>query len=107
MTTAISGENVTVYLRAMRRGNWSRNRHFEEHRTPTATRARRLFRLLQSIEQDVGRKGALISARRGDGKVTLWMKNEGLRLERMLRLSEEEFALLLDVSPALQQLLVG
>lgn len=99
MAALISQQNVEDCLRAMQAGGWSRNRHFEEHRTPAAAQARSLLRLLRSIERDLRQGGALVSADHHDDYVTLRTRNPVLRLERALRLTRDEFALLASVSP--------
>lgn len=87
----------------MRAGGWSRNQHYEEHKTPEARRARSLLKILRSIERDVQTGAAIVGAEHDDGHVTLRTHNAVLRLERALRLTEEEFALLASVSPLLAQ----
>lgn len=104
MATRISQQNVADCLRAMRAGGWSRNRHFDEHRTPEAAQARSLMRLLRSIERDLQQGGALVGAEHSEGHVTLRTHNPVLRLERALRLTHDEFALLASVSPLFQPL---
>ncbi len=101
---AVSAENVADCLRAMRSGGWSRNRHFDEHQTPAAQRARSLLRLLQSIERDLRSGGELVALDRHGDSVTLRTHNATLHLARTLRLSAEDFALMVGVSPALRRL---
>jgi hypothetical protein len=99
---AVWTENVATCLRAMRSGGWSRNRHFEEHQTPAATRARQLLKLLQSIERDLRRGGTLVGAERDGAMVTLRTHNASLHLTRTLRVPAEDFSLMAEVSPALR-----
>jgi hypothetical protein len=69
---------------------------------PAATRARQLLKLLQSIERDLRRGGAILGVVDDGATVTLRTHNPSLRLTRTLQIPAEDFGLLAEVSPVLR-----
>lgn len=87
--------DVYALVRSLRAATWPRNRHFEDHATPTGAEARRLHRFLRAVERDV-RTADSVRVRRADSGVVVEMTFGAVRLSRVVALSPEELALLVE-----------
>jgi hypothetical protein len=87
--------DVYALVRSLRAATWPRNRHFDAHATATGAEARRLHRFLRAVERDV-RAADRVRVRRDDGGVTVEMEFGAVRLSRVVRLTREEHALLVE-----------
>jgi pyridoxine 5'-phosphate synthase PdxJ len=88
--------DVYALVRSLRAATWPRNRHFDAHATPTGAQARRLHRFLRGVERDV-RSADSVRVRRSDGGVvTVEMAFGAVRLSRVVTLTPEEHALLVE-----------
>jgi hypothetical protein len=85
--------DVYALVRSLRAATWSRNRHFDAHATPTGREARRVHRFLRALEHDL-QGAAGVSARRHGAAFVVKMSFPAVRLERVVTLTAEEFALL-------------
>jgi hypothetical protein len=89
--------DVYALVRSLRAATWPRNRHFEAHATPTGAEARRLHRFLRGVERDVRAADSVRVRRNGDGQgVTVEMAFGAVRLSRVVTLSRQEHALLVE-----------
>ena len=88
--------DVYALVRSLRAATWPRNRHFEAHATPTGAEARRVHRFLRGVERDV-RAADTVRVRKSDaGPVTVEMSFGSVRLSRVVTLTAEEHALLVE-----------
>ena len=88
--------DVYALVRSLRAATWPRNRHFDAHATETGAEARRLHRFLRGVERDV-RAADTVRVRKSDaGAVTVEMAFGAVRLSRVVTLSAEEHALLVE-----------
>ncbi len=87
--------DVYALVRSLRAATWPRNRHFEAHATPTGAEARRLHRFLRGVERDVRAADTVRVRKNGDG-VTVEMAFGAVRLSRVVTLSPQEHALLVE-----------
>jgi hypothetical protein len=87
--------DVYRLVRSLRAATWPRNRHFEAHATPTGREARRVHRFLRAVERDVLAADS-VRVRRTDGGVIVEMAFGAVRLQRMVSLTHEEHALLVE-----------
>jgi hypothetical protein len=87
--------DVYALVRSLRAATWPRNRHFEAHATPTGAEARRLHRFLRAIERDLRTADSVRVVPR-DGGATVTMTFGAVRLSRVVALSPEELALLVE-----------
>jgi hypothetical protein len=87
--------DVYALVRSLRAATWPRNRHFDAHATPTGAEARRLHRFLRGVERDV-RAADSVRVRRHESGVTVEMSFGAVRLSRVVTLSREEHALLVE-----------
>jgi len=83
-------------VRALRRRELPRNRHFELHATSVVRAARRVHRFLRGLEQDLKRATEVRVARRPDGSVRLELGHTALRAWRTVDLDPQAHALLLE-----------
>ena len=88
--------DVYALVRSLRAATWPRNRHFDAHATPTGAEARRLHRFLRAFERDVRAADSVRVERVGDGGVRVAMAFGAVRLSRVVTLSREEHALLVE-----------
>ena len=88
--------DVYALVRSLRAATWPRNRHFDAHATPTGAEARRVHRFLRGVERDV-RAADTVRVRKSDaGPVTIEMSFGAVRLSRVVTLTAEEHALLVE-----------
>jgi hypothetical protein len=87
--------DVYALVRSLRAATWPRNRHFEDHATPTGAEARRLHRFLRAVERDVRAADSVRVVRRDRGAVVT-MTFGAVRLSRVVVLSPEELELLVE-----------
>ena len=88
--------DVYALVRSLRAATWPRNRHFDAHATPTGAEARRLHRFLRGVERDV-RAADSVRVRLADGGgFTVEMAFGAVRLSRVVMLTAEEHALLVE-----------
>jgi hypothetical protein len=103
-------DDLYAIVRALRREELPRNRHFELHATPEVRAARRLHRFLRGVEKDVRRATEVrVAPRPGGppGSVRLELRHAALRARRTIDLDAHAHALLLedsDVASALRPL---
>ena len=88
--------DVYALVRSLRAATWPRNRHFEAHATPTGAEARKLHRFLRGVERDVRAADSVRVRRAADGAVTIEMAFGAVRLSRVVTLTAEEHALLVE-----------
>lgn len=88
--------DVYALVRSLRAATWPRNRHFEAHATPTGAEARRVHRFLRGVERDVRAADAVQARRHDGGTVTVEMRFGAVRLSRVVTLTAEEHALLVE-----------
>jgi len=90
--------DVYALVRSIRENRFPRNQHFEAHQAPIAAEARRLHRFLRAVERDL-RAATSIEVRPGDaGGVVVKMRFPKVRLSRVVALTAEEHALLVEDS---------
>ncbi len=87
--------DVYAIVRWIRENRFSRNQHFDEHATAAGVAARRLHRFLRAIERDV-MAASLVQVRRSDGGFSVSMEFPEVRLTRVVSLTTEEHALLVE-----------
>jgi hypothetical protein len=88
--------DVYALVRSIRENRLPRNRHFEEHEQPVAQEARRLHRFLRAIESDLREATSVEVAPGGAGGVVVTMRFPAVRLSRVVALTREEIALLVE-----------
>lgn len=88
--------DVYDLVRSLRAATWPRNRHFDAHATATGAEARRLHRFLRAVERDVLAADSVRVRAEGDGVVVIEMAFEAVRLSRVVSLTREEHALLVE-----------
>jgi len=88
--------DVYDLVRSLRAATWPRNRHFDAHATPTGAEARRLHRFLRGVERDVRAADSVRVTRGDDGAVTVEMAFGAVRLSRVVTLTPQEHALLVE-----------
>ena len=88
--------DVYDLVRSLRAATWPRNRHFDAHATPTGAEARRLHRFLRGVERDVRTADTVRVRAASDGAVTVEMAFGAVRLSRVVTLSRQEHALLVE-----------
>ena len=87
--------DVYALVRSLRAATWPRNRHFDAHATPTGAEARRVHRFLRAFERDV-RAADSVRVERVDGGIKVAMAFGAVRLSRVVTLTPEEYALLVE-----------
>jgi hypothetical protein len=90
--------DVYALVRSIRRAEFSRNRNFDAHAQPVAIEARRLHRFLRGVERDLaGATAVSVSGPANDnGAWTITMEFSSVRYSRRVRLSADEYALLVE-----------
>jgi hypothetical protein len=89
-------EEIYRIVRALRRKELPRNRHFELHATREVAAARRVHRFLRGVEHDLRRATEVRVARRPDGTIRLELAHASLRACRTVDLDARAHALLLE-----------
>jgi hypothetical protein len=89
-------DEIYRIVRALRRKELSRNRHFELHASEAGRVARRVHRFLRGVERDLRRASEVRVARRPDGGVRLELQHAALRARRTIDLDARAHALLLE-----------
>jgi hypothetical protein len=89
-------EHIYEIVRALRRKELPRNRHFELHATPAVRAARRMHRFLRGVERELGRATAVRVLPLAGGAVRLELHHETLRARRTIDLDPRAHALLLE-----------
>jgi hypothetical protein len=95
--------DVYAIVRDIRAQRFSRNRHFEAHTSPASIAARRLHRFLKGIERDL-QAATSIEVRSSNGRVVVSMAFNPVRMTRVVSLTSEEHALLVE-DPRIAELL--
>jgi hypothetical protein len=88
--------DVYALVRSLRAATWPRNRHFDAHATPTGAEARRLHRFLRAFERDVRAADSVRVERVDGGGVKVEMAFGAVRLSRVVTLTPDEHALLVE-----------
>src|SRR5262249_29360494 len=88
--------DVYALVRSIRENRLPRNRHFEEHQAPLAAEARRLHRFLRAVERDLRAASSIEVAAGEAGGVVVKMRFPEVRLSRVVSLTPEEHALLVE-----------
>jgi hypothetical protein len=86
--------DVYALVRSIREKRFPRNRYFDEHATPDGAQARRLCRFLRGIEKDLLAADEVVVERVPGWRIT--MRFPAMRLERVVSLSEDEHAILVE-----------
>jgi len=87
--------DVYALVRSLRAATWPRNRHFDAHATPTGAEARRLHRFLRALERDILAADS-VNVRHGSDGIVVRLAFPSVRLERVVTLSPEEHAMLVE-----------
>ena len=87
--------DVYDLVRSLRAATWPRNRHFDAHATQTGAAARRLHRFLRGVERDV-LAADRVQVREREGGVVVELAFRAVRLSRVVSLTREEHALLVE-----------
>jgi hypothetical protein len=87
--------DVYALVRSLRAATRPRNRYFDAHATPTGAAARRVHRFLRAVERDVLAADS-VRVRRTDGGVEVTLAFGAVRLSRIVTLTPEEHALLVE-----------
>jgi hypothetical protein len=87
--------DVYDLVRSLRAATWPRNRHFDAHATKSGAEARRLHRFLRGVERDLLAADRVL-VRERDGGIVVEMGFEAVRLSRVVSLTRQEHALLVE-----------
>jgi hypothetical protein len=87
--------DVYALVRSIRANELPRNRHFDTHATAEGAEARRVHRFLRAIERDV-ETANVVRVRRHDNGYTVVMEFSAVRLRRVVMLTAQEYALLVE-----------
>jgi hypothetical protein len=88
--------DVYALVRSIRENRLPRNRHFEEHQAPIAAEARRVHRFLRAVERDLRAATSIEVGPGAAGGVVVKMRFPKVRLQRVVALTPEEHALLVE-----------
>jgi pyridoxine 5'-phosphate synthase PdxJ len=97
--------DVYALVRSLRAATWPRNRHFDAHATPTGAEARRVHRFLRAVERDVRRADTVRVHRTDGGSVKVEMAFGAVRLSRVVMLTPDEHALLVEDAEMAERLM--
>jgi hypothetical protein len=86
---------VYALVRSIRDRSFSRNRNFDEHATVNGARARRVHRFLQGVERDLLAADHVELLTADDG-YRLTLSFPSLRMSRMVSLSADDYAILIE-----------
>jgi hypothetical protein len=87
--------DVYAIVREIRENRLPRNRNFDVHAQPIGEEARRLHRFLRGVERDLA-AATHIEVVRGEAGYTVSLTFPSVRLTRVVSLSQEEYALLVE-----------
>ena len=87
--------DVYAIVRSIREKRFPRNRFFDEHKTEASVEARRVHRFLRAVERDVlVAREVRVQCKRPGYELSLGFPD--VRLTRVVSLTEEEYALLVE-----------
>jgi hypothetical protein len=95
--------DVYALVRELRESRFPRNRFFDAHASNSGAEARRVHRFLRAVERDLAR-AAQIEVNREGARWRVTMRFPSVRLSRVVLLSGDEHAILVE-NPALARLL--
>ncbi len=87
--------DVYDLVRSLRAATWPRNRHFDAHATEAGAEARRLHRFLRAVERDL-LAADHVTMREHEGGIVVEMAFDAVRLSRVVSLTRQEHALLVE-----------